>query len=684
MGLDVASAKTDRWRNFEILVRDAAVGKRLPTAVYVHRSLLAELPQQLRAAAFEQMEQTRETDAWSVVKFSSQRPSLSLLDYPGFDEEAFPRLLRSVTVDLVSGESRNRRYAQDDGAFILHRKELLVGPDYVLREEFELITREAEEAGLFESTNDIGRLGTWKQRLAAGGYQLVDGRMLRADLFTGPTSWQAQRGRTALSRPSASLALQSMQRQGWLDGALSVLDYGCGRGDDLRFLAEAGVPAWGWDPAHHPKGAKDAADLVNLGYVINVIEDADERLYVAESAFKLARKALVVSAMIAPPSQFERFLPFRDGVVTSRGTFQKYFTQTELKEFVERAARREALGLAPGVVVAFRDAKFQEAFLDSRFRRRGTVLIGRARSRSRVDRSKSSQLHREHRELCDAFWAAALELGRWPEADELGRSSELIEVFETTRRAAHAVQRFYDPKQMEAAAQSRREDLLVEEAAATLAGCNRKFGTFSARKQRDIRHFYGSYRALQDELRTMLRAVADPAALEAAAAAAHRGQCGGFWDGRGVTYEGRCVERLPTLLRCYIELGGAYHGGLHGIDLIRVHLESGKLTLASYDDFYGKALPLLKVRTKVDLRRQRIDDFEYGKGFSAPPLFWKSRLLAEDAPHFAKQQRFDERLDDLGLAPEGDPRFGFSAAVVDEILTAKGLEIRGFRFFRTR
>jgi DNA phosphorothioation-associated putative methyltransferase len=58
-----------------------------------------------------------------------------------------------------------------------------------------------------------------------------------------------------------------------LDGTHSLFDYGCGRGDDLRGLRENGIEAQGWDPYFAPDEPVVAADIVNLGFVINVIED---------------------------------------------------------------------------------------------------------------------------------------------------------------------------------------------------------------------------------------------------------------------------------------------------------------------------------------------------------------------------------------------------------------------------
>ncbi len=66
-------------------------------------------------------------------------------------------------------------------------------------------------------------------------------------------------------------------KDGLLGLSTEVLDYGCGHGDDVKRLEQAGIRAFGWDPAHRPDGPRREADVVNLGYVVNVIENSEER-----------------------------------------------------------------------------------------------------------------------------------------------------------------------------------------------------------------------------------------------------------------------------------------------------------------------------------------------------------------------------------------------------------------------
>ena len=65
---------------------------------------------------------------------------------------------------------------------------------------------------------------------------------------------------------------------GLIEESSSVFDYGCGQGDDLRTLSALGIQTYGWDPVYRPEAELRGADVVNLGYVVNVIEDSTERV----------------------------------------------------------------------------------------------------------------------------------------------------------------------------------------------------------------------------------------------------------------------------------------------------------------------------------------------------------------------------------------------------------------------
>jgi len=98
------------------------------------------------------------------------------------------------------------------------------------------------------------------------------------------------RHKTAIRRfqPSRPIAL-ALEHQ-LIGSDVTVFDYGCGRGDDVRYLRECGISASGWDPHFYPGNPLQQAEVVNLGYVLNVIENPIERALVLAQALKLAQR----------------------------------------------------------------------------------------------------------------------------------------------------------------------------------------------------------------------------------------------------------------------------------------------------------------------------------------------------------------------------------------------------------
>ena len=173
-----------------------------------------------------------------------------------------------------------------------------------------------------------------------------------------------------MSRPDYSRPIKLGLADGLIAPQGNVLDFGCGRGDDVRHLGLAGVQARGWDPAYRPDADVSPAAVVNLGYVVNVIEDPEERAECLSRAWSFAERALIVSArLISETPELASVAPYGDGFVTSIPTFQKFYEQTELKEWIEDRLSVPAVAAGPGVFYVFRDADDRMAFLASRYRR---------------------------------------------------------------------------------------------------------------------------------------------------------------------------------------------------------------------------------------------------------------------------------------------------------------------------
>lgn len=415
------------------------------------------------------------------------------------------------------------------------------------------------------------------------------------------------RHRTAQHRTTLSSPLRHLMDLGFLDGQYSVLDFGCGRGDDVRLLEKLNVPVNGWDPVFRPDGKRETADVVNLGFVLNVIEDASERSRTLRSAFSLARKVLVVSVMLGYAAQRSHFTAHLDGVRTKRNTFQKYFAQDEFRGYVEQTLSSNAVPIAPGICLVFRHQVDEQLFLLARQQiRREWRLLRREPSSDAV-----AAIIQEHSPHIDAYWRIALDLGRPPALDEYPDPAPLIRLLGSWRRVHDWVGRFFDSEEIEAAKIARQEDLLVYFALSNF-GRRRSYAQLPSRLQRDVRFFFGSITKAKAAGKRALYAIADQERVRDAALFCHRelgiGQLSQARD--LVLHQSVLGECLP-LIRIFVGCALKLFGHAAAVDLIRVHLRSSKVTFLVFDDFENATPPKLIERIKVDLPRLRVDFFDH-------------------------------------------------------------------------
>ena len=247
-----------------------------------------------------------------------------------------------------------------------------------------------------------------------------------------------ERHKTAMTRYDLSKPVKTLLEYGLLKAGATFFENGCGQGSDVRGLQALGHAAEGWDPVHRPEVAKREADIVNLGYVLNVIEDPAERLEALVDAYRHARRLLVVSGLIQETVAIERATQYGDGIVTRRNTFQKFFEQSELQQYLEDALDSTAVPVALGVFYVFRDPAEQQDFLSARSRRAIDWTQISARLGLGGPRTLWKALYDAHKELLDAFGKLALALGRLPAQTEFDRLPELEAQLGSAKRALRA------------------------------------------------------------------------------------------------------------------------------------------------------------------------------------------------------------------------------------------------------
>ena len=662
---------------YQTFVAGLSAGKRLPTAQYLHRSLLGELPIALARFIESISRALKLDDQWNLVKLHRDEFKVSYLSYPDFESAAYPALEASYIIDLNEKKLDKRDYSTFQNKPILHRKETLVTPSHPLYEEFCLITQEGEQAGMYDDTSIIGYSHTWEILIKQRGYTLVDGRLFRESGFNLE---KIDREKTAISRYFLSTPFQLLRKAGLVDVGFSYLDYGCGRGDDLNILLDEGCNIIGWDPYHRPEELLEVRDIVNLGFVINVIEDRDERGEALRRAYDLSQKLLVVSAMIATDKHISKFKPYRDGVITSRNTFQKYFTQDELREYIE-----DILGVAPisfgqGVFGIFKDDELANTYLESKYKRKHSW--NRARGIRLTKEEKVQKKIETKLPLLEKYWQKSLQLGRFPQQGEFMQEEEISNIFSSWRQLNSNLLSYFGEAQFIQAEREVKEDLVLVQAMSAFSG-RRVFKHLNLNTQNEIRYFFTNYKTLQNEAESLFETLGSIETIETSAISFYNEHQSGYLDeGRSLTIHKRCFDALPAVLRAYVGCALQLYDELEVVDLIKIHFRSGKVSFMGYENFASSPIPELRERIKVNLWRQRVEFFDYVGEYRPKPLYWKSKFIDETVDDYAKQRSFDDKLALYGFAPK-NPSFGPERKELDALLVKQGLQIRGYRFFNS-
>lgn len=683
------------------------IGKRVVDDLYIHLSAVGELEDAQHRDLIEQAIQRLPTPVQltpAVAKLNLRTGRLSLLAYRYFDEDPFPELAASWTFAPGStGAPACRTYADSLNPPILHRKELLVPLSYPGREGWVRLTSMAESLGLFADTTTIGFKLNWQRLIESKGYRLAGDEFVPVgnDLNSGEAplgqiDGPIHRHLTALTRSNLSAPIQLLLRHGLLQPGMAVFDYGCGRGGDIASLVANGFTANGWDPHYAADQPIIEADVVNLGFVVNVIEDPAERVDALQTAFRLARRVMSVGVMLYGSEPAGK--PFRDGFITSRNTFQKYFTQAEFKDYVEQVLHQEAFMAGPGVTFVFADKAVEQRFNADRFRSRGmaTRLLATRVPRVHVAREPKERVARVQRipspsraelelanarPLLDRLWATSLDLGRFPEPDEVEDFDAVEAQLGRLAKATRLLVQHYDQSLLSSAAMARADDIQLYLAAQHFSR-RAAYRQLEPRLQRDIKAFFGDYRSAQTAGLRLLQHAADPAQLLAACQSAATEGLGWLDSDHSLQLHVTMLNRLPVILRAYVTCGLILWDAISEVQLVKIHIASGKLSLMEFDDFDVSPLPLLRRRIKVNVRKQAYDLFEYGAADHPKPfLYRKSRYLHEDYPGYAEQLAFDEALEATGIV--GDSDFGPKPEQLVELLERRRLVVVGKQLVRS-
>jgi DNA phosphorothioation-associated putative methyltransferase len=471
-----------------------------------------------------------------------------------------------------------------------------------------------------------------------------------------PQKPRIRRERTAIHRYQCSRPVALALSDGLISGETTFFDFGCGRGSDVRLLKARHIVADGWDPYHRPKTSHRPADVVNLGYVLNVIEDVTERSEVLRRAYELAQQVLIVAVRV--DRMPEGTVVFGDGQVTCANTFQKIYAQSEFREYLESALGRRAHIAALGVAYVFRSEEIEARYLaNCAFTRRleyRTDLIAEFARNSVAKR----------------YVKLANQLGRAPSAREFPSYEKLLEAFGSAQRIERLLLHHIDESAFEGSRAQRREDILTYLAMMRLQGMRPPaLSSLPPTVQLDIKAQWSSYSMALAEGERFLFSMGQPETVRAACAATPIGK-----HLPTDLYVHRSAEDdLPALLRVLIFAARRVVGELD-CDLVKLSTDGRAISFLSYDDFDGDAHPALRRSIRVYLPRASYEIREYGASENPPILHRKETFVAPSYPCYAMFKQLTDAEDALDLlsAPDIGTRQRWAA-----VLSARGVRIDG-------
>jgi DNA phosphorothioation-associated putative methyltransferase len=439
---------------------------------------------------------------------------------------------------------------------------------------------------------------------------LTDGGAMRE-------SWGSERWLTAISRSGLSVPARQVVIDHQVVPGRSVLDYGCGRGDDVRALRDMRFEASGWDPHYFPDSRQAPADVVLMTYVLNVIEDPEERHRTLAQAWDLAQHVLVVSARLVWERNKVSGSHIADGVLTSKGTFQHLFGSSELRDLVQEVTGARCVSATPGIVYAFREDTARIAFLA----RRIVPEVEWLASADTASAIASVVDFTERR-------------GRLPRLEEM--PAVLSELLANLRLSDlhRIIRRSADPEKTTAGLKRTALNTLLFLAVELFNGRG-PFGTLPLPIQLDIRACFSSYHEACRRADRLLLKLRDDTYIRGAMRASAVGKL----TPTALYVHRRAIDRMPTVLRLYEHCAAIAAGRPREWTLIKLKHQGRAVSWLHYPDFDADPHPRLRSSYSIEMRDLETTYLSYEDSGNRPLLHRKHEFLAPDDPDAPKYRR---------------------------------------------
>jgi DNA phosphorothioation-associated putative methyltransferase len=443
----------------------------------------------------------------------------------------------------------------------------------------------------------------------------------------GRGDWGSERRLTAIRRGGLSVPA----RQAVVDGQIlpggTVLDYGCGRGEDVRALWHMGCEAVGWDPFYQPDVRLEPCPVVLLTYVLNVIEDPSERRRTLARAWELAGSLLIVSARLTWERSKVNGEEFGDGLLTRRKTFQHLYGASELRTYVEDVTEVRAVSASPGIIYAFKDDTARLSYLARR-------IISDDQWLASDDTTSAIAALVDHVER----------RGRPPRLEEMPMSTAQLLGHLRPAEVNRLVRESADPAKVEEGVKRTTLNTLLFLAVELFNGRG-PFASLPLTVQLDIRAFFSSYKEACQRADRLLLKLRDDTYVRGAMNASAVGKL----TPTALYVHRRAVERMPTVLRLYEHCASIAAGRPQAWTVAKLCHRGRAVSWLDYPNFDSDPHPRLLTSYQVDLETFETSHHSYGSRDNRPLLHRKHEFLHPDDPDAAKYRRLTEAEVRAGL-----------------------------------
>ncbi len=446
---------------------------------------------------------------------------------------------------------------------------------------------------------------------------------------------QIHRHRTAIVRRRFSKPVQLLLDDGILNKEASFFDYGCGYGEDISFLKKAGITAHGFDPHFANAEKLIQSDVVNLGYILNIIENPKERKETLLRAHSLAEHLLVASVMIrdnSPAGENEK--ECCDGIITSWNTFQKYFKQAELKEYLESNLPGSSVQMASlGIAYIFKTDRFKQQYLSGRL---GSYA-----------KSISAELkEQEYREKISAWLSLYHELGRPPSKTEFPETSFIVRAFGSLEKAVQATRAELHAETVQASAERRKKSLVVALARVLIRNAGKaKMSDLSAEQHADVKLFFGNFSAA---LTATMQELQKLSSLENISSYINLSQVGKILPD-DIYIHKDSILFAPDMLQILTELALIVLPSDIDWNIVKIARNGHHLSFLYYPDFENNPHPALSHSMKVMLTNQKLTWRDYGSSENPPILHRKETFLHSAHSLFEQFSALTQEEEEAGL-----------------------------------